>query len=133
MRTRVLVVDDCVAIRSVIRGALMKPLASAGIDVEEEESAHEAFVRVTSDPGDRWFIVTDYQMPSVNGHPIRDGMDFIRRIRGHVPDIRAHIIFMTGTSVPKEELATLGADRCFEKPMTLSLIVEELLSFLASE
>jgi len=132
-RKRVLVVDDEAGLRSLICTAIDAFLVETGIHIEEEQTAHDAYVRVVQGANDRWFIVTDYKMPPVNGHPIRDGMDLIRRVRGHTPDVQAHIVFMTGTSIAEEDVHALGADRFLEKPYIFSAIIEDLVQFLASE
>ncbi|MCI0479594.1 response regulator [Candidatus Uhrbacteria bacterium] len=130
-RKRVLVVDDDAGVRSVIRASVDALLAEAGIRLEEEGTASAAYDRVAQGERDAWFIVTDNRMPSVGGQPVRDGKDLICRIRRRA--VRAHIIFMSGSEHRREDVSSIGADRCLVKPFVFAPILEDLRRFLSTD
>jgi two-component system OmpR family response regulator len=98
---RVLIVDDEKQIRDILHYALV----SYGLLVTTCENAPEALLRSLFD--DFHFIITDYDMPGMNG------IELVRRLRERHP--LAVIIGMSGTDKGLEFLSA-GANDFLQKP-----------------
>ena len=119
---RILIVDDDVAVRTVIN----KLLEVAGHEVELAFNGQEGLDLYKKNPAD--LVITDIFMPQ------KDGLDTIRELRQLRADVKIIAItgFDTGPNHGYLELAgDLGAARTFTKPFDIKDLVEaaeELLS-----
>ncbi len=112
----VLIVDDQVEIRQLIRDAL----EGAGYRVEEARDGKEGLERYRSKPVD--LVLMDIVMPD------QDGLEAIMALRREFPE--AHIIAMTGASDTIGILNFLdvakmfGAKRTLQKPFDLRTLLD---------
>ena len=118
--SRVLVVDDDMQIRRVVREAL----AREGIDVETAADGQEALRRLREeDEEDFSLIVTDLSMPNV------DGRELVREVRRRsaVP-----ILVLTVRSEEREKVRLLdaGADDYVVKPFGVAELVARVRALL---
>lgn len=117
MLNSVLVVDDDNDIRTLMRNIL----ADAGFDVTAVSSGSEAVEAITSGFRPEW-LVTDVQMPQMNG---RETADALRKI---MPGLR--VVFMTGHN-DDPILAERVAKRqevMFMKPAAVREVLQHLSS-----
>ncbi len=114
---RILVIDDQQAIRFLIRRSLERE----GYEVSEAGDGEEGIERFRESPVD--LVVTDIHMPR------RDGMEVIRELRSHFPEVK--LIALSGTPRETIEAAThLGPGYVFIKPFSIKeflVAVEKLL------
>jgi CheY-like chemotaxis protein len=114
---RILVVDDDLAIRSVMR----RCLALDGHDVEEAATGREALKRFRAEPVD--LVITDLYMPDM------DGLEFTRRLVQEF--VGTKVIAMSGGAAltggalrkPADALAVarqLGATATLAKPFSVA-------------
>jgi two-component system response regulator (stage 0 sporulation protein F) len=114
-KTRILLVDDDVPIRSSLRVFF----EAEGCEFQGVESAEKALEEVGRQHYD--VIIADYRLPGMNG------LEFLRKIRETHP--RTKKIFTTA-HVRRElfsEARQMGAIGCIEKPLTVEKI-EHILS-----
>jgi signal transduction histidine kinase/CheY-like chemotaxis protein len=121
----ILVVDDEVVIRELIRHALV----ARGHSVDAVESADLALQALSSRRYD--LVVSDLRMPEMTGQA------FFARIQKSYPPLAARVIFMTGDSISPETQAFLdGSGRPhFLKPFKLQDVIdaaEKLVTSLRS-
>lgn len=132
-RTRFLVVDDDRGLRRAM-SRMFQSRVPTGMTVEVAESAQQALTIVREGSADRWFIVTDLQMPHDEGDEVRDGAEFIRSVRRYDPPIDAFIV-LTSAAWSEEKgkslLEAIGADAYIAKPGDTSRFLEILKAFLA--
>ena len=100
----VLIVDDDAAVRQVLCGLL----AQAGMNVSEAGSAREAEVLLEKAPVD--VVVSDVRMPGM------DGLELLRRIRQHWPEIGVVMLTAHGTIQLAVEAMKSGAHEFMIKP-----------------
>ena len=115
--SRVLVVDDEVAIRKVVRDGLMK----AGFSVETAVDGEEAATLLEAEEFD--LVITDLNMPRL------DGLELVRRIRtaSVVP-----ILVLTVRQEEREKVRLLdaGADDYVTKPFGVAELVARARALL---
>ena len=105
MSKRILLVDDDPTVRSL----LQEYLETHGHAVETAENGREALAKLDQAGYDA--VVTDYNMPEVNGLAV------LCHVRQHQPSIP--VVMMTGESwsqLAVQALAALGAQACLFKP-----------------
>lgn len=132
-RTRILVADDDRGLRRAMSRMLQSRLPT-DMTVETAESAQGALTTVREGSADRWFIVTDLQMPGEEDDEVKDGAEFIRRVRRHDPPIDAFIVLTSAAwSLEKGEslIEAIGADIYVAKPGDATRYIEALSAFLA--
>lgn len=114
---RVLVVDDDLAIRKVIREAL----AREGFEVETASDGREALARWDEAPFE--LVVTDLAMP------VMDGRALVRELRARSA---APILVLTVRSEEREKVALLdsGADDYVVKPFGVAELVARVRALL---
>lgn len=113
MAKKVLVVDDSVSMRQM----LSMILSSGGYEVIPAEDAKEGLTKLTDDLA---AIITDYNMPGMNG------VDFIKEVRGGSVANSKPIIMVTTESEQqkKEEGKAAGATGWITKPFDKSQLLE---------
>lgn len=104
MTKRVLVVDDEVNMRWVLKEALTE----AGYDVAVAGTGHEALSQMTQQPAD--LIILDLKMKGM------DGLGTLARLRERWPDVVVIILTAYGTVTTAVEAMQLGAADYLRKP-----------------
>jgi two-component system chemotaxis response regulator CheY len=106
MLMRVLVVDDCLQIRTI----LAHVFRAAGVEVDEAANGQIGLARFLADPPDA--VVTDINMP------VMDGLTFVERLRGEPVGQSAPVfVFSSDQSLIKRRRAEhLGVRSWTEKP-----------------
>src|SRR5690242_5541702 len=101
---RVLIVDDSVVMRDIVRAHL----AGLGLDLDVANSADDALARYSSGPVFD-LIITDYAMPGMNG------LEFARRIKEKSGTIAPKIILISANKELRERdlLVTGSVDAFF--------------------
>ena len=79
MAKRLLLVDDDPMMLSVLRRILSTMARDANVSVDSIQSGDDALTQIGKDQGDTWFVVTDYEMPGMNG------VQLLRNIREECP------------------------------------------------
>ncbi len=104
MTKRVLVVDDEVNMRWVLKEALTE----AGYEVAVAGNGHEALSQMTQEPAD--LIILDLKMKGM------DGLGTLARLRERWPDVVVIILTAYGTVTTAVEAMQLGAADYLRKP-----------------
>jgi two-component system phosphate regulon response regulator PhoB len=114
-----LVVDDDRQVRSLFA----KVLRGGGMDILEASSGWEAFfVAETASPA---FVVTDLQMPGLNG------LELCRRLRRSRNSRDLLIVVVTGAATTQgDEAIAAGCDVVLEKPCSPALLVTTIQRLL---
>ena len=114
-----LVVDDDRHVRSLFA----KVLRGGGMDILEASSGWEAFfVAETASPA---FVVTDLQMPGLNG------LELCRRLRRSRGSRDLLIVVVTGAATTQgDEAIAAGCDVVLEKPCSPALLVTTIQRLL---
>ena len=121
MTHRILIVDDDLHIREVIRVALKK----AGMTVFEARDGKEALTRFAADRPD--LIILDYMLPDINGNVV------CQTIRQNPNFEHTKIIIVSGV-VNQDEINDLlksGADEFVKKPFNIEKLIERIGELLA--
>ena len=118
----ILVVDDEDTVREISRtvltGLTFKVLLAA--------DGTEALVQVADHPGEISVVITDYDMPHMNGQLL------VPALRRMLPEARILIASGTLDEQRSAALAIEGADAILDKPFTQANLVEALRAALAS-
>jgi CheY-like chemotaxis protein len=111
---RVLIVDDQVDVRRVLRAGL--EMLGREIKITDVPSAEEALLIVTRQPVD--LLVTDIYLPGISGLELKD------RARKRSPELR--LILITGMSDEemRQKVMEAGADAYFFKPIDMAGFLE---------
>jgi CheY-like chemotaxis protein len=120
MAQRILVVDDEMAVRSLLRAMLERN----GYDVTEAVDGDEAIREVEASEFD--LIVTDLVMPS------REGLETIRAIRSRYPSLPIIAISAPANRDYLRAAENFGAQRTFTKPFSLAAVSEAVRDLLAA-
>ena len=117
-----LVVDDDRHVRSLFA----KVLRGGGMDILEASSGWEAFfVAQTASPA---FVVTDLQMPGLNG------LELCRRLRRSRNSRDLLIVVVTGAATTqRDEAIAAGCDVVLEKPCSPALLVTTIQRLLVNQ
>ena len=122
--TRVLVVDDSAATRTVVRRALaMSGVPAAGI--REAANGVEALLKISEERPQ--LILSDVNMPSMDGFELLQEM----RKRGHIGKIPVVMITSRSSLRDRNRLIELGAEAVIRKPFpvhALRTYIEPYLS-----
>lgn len=119
---RVLVVDDSVVMRDIVRAHL----SGLGLDLEFASSAEDGLSRIAVNaPYD--LIVTDYAMPGING------LEFARRVKDKGGITAPRIILISANKELRErELLSTGVlDAFFPKPLDGTQLAARVSSLLS--
>lgn len=111
---KILVVDDEAHVREVVSEAL----AYLGHDVTEAENGKQALSRLETTAVD--VIISDLYMPEM------DGMELIRQVRRHYPEIDIIAITGFGNRYDYTEVIAAGAADFITKPFTLDKMEAKL-------
>jgi two-component system chemotaxis response regulator CheY len=119
---RILVVDDEVEIRTLLR----KILTRRGHEVIEAENGSSA-IAIVGNGEDLDVVITDIFMPDV------DGIEVLRRLKANYPDLKIVVISGGGNRVADGYLpaaTALGADHVIEKPFDPTEVGEQIENLL---
>jgi len=114
---RVLIVDDQLTSRLLIRGALQ----DLGIsDIEMAGDGQEGLKIMMSAPAH--LIISDFNMPKL------DGIGLLRAIRAHPPTQKAPFIMLTGKSDKElmQRAAQCGVNNFLSKPFTTPVLKAQI-------
>jgi DNA-binding NtrC family response regulator len=117
----VLVVDD----DAVFRAALRRYLEGEGFEVTVAGDADSAVTALEREAFD--LVLTDLRMPGL------DGVELVRRLRAHDPDLVCIVI--TGFGSPERSIEALRAgafwfvDKSYERMATLGPLIEKAFEF----
>ncbi len=118
----ILLIEDDTAVRELLRTCL----EGAGYFVQESDTGREGMRKFRKAPCD--LVITDIFMPDC------DGLDVIRRLRGHHPTVKILAISGgSGTMDYLKEARLLGAARAIHKPFEIQTLLQEVAGLLADE
>jgi two-component system chemotaxis response regulator CheY len=110
---RVLIVDDQLTIRSLVRNGLQQ----LGFrDMEEARDGEEALRILLTSPAQ--LIISDYNMPKL------DGLGLLRAVRGHAPLSKTAFIMLTGRADADlvSRAVQFGVNNYLVKPFTVATL-----------
>ena len=119
--TRVLVIDDDVQVRTILR----KTLEGKGYEVEEATDGEEGMKLLSAGPAD--IVITDIFMPN------KEGIQTIREVRKKFPQVKLLAISGGGSRAYLKILPiaqTLGAHGTLAKPFKLQDLREAVNAIL---
>ena len=115
----VLVVDDQVTIRALVRDGLEQLGITGIVEAEDGEQGLRAMLTGTPAP---MLIISDYNMPNF------DGLSLLRAVRMHPPTKGTPFIMLTGRA-DKElvmSAAKYGVNNYLAKPFTVEILREKI-------
>ncbi len=117
MKQRILFVDD----EKSLLFAATKLLSGDQIEVDTAETKEKALAMI--DENDYVAIITDIRLTGVFG---KEGLDILRYIKEHKPQIK--VILITGYGSPElgKKAIALGADFYFDKPVSHFVLKDAL-------
>jgi CheY-like chemotaxis protein len=120
---RVLIVDDSESAGEALEMAL---LAIPGVCVTLMRSAREALRVLEGDGGSGYALVTDLNMPQM------DGFELIERLRGDGRHAGLPIVVISGDTEPatSERVRLLGVNAFFAKPYSPAQVRQKLEQLL---
>jgi two-component system chemotaxis response regulator CheY len=114
---KVLVVDDQLTIRSLVRGGLQQ----LGFkDIEEAPDGEEALRQLIVKPVQ--LVISDYNMPKL------DGLNLLRAIRAHEPIKKTAFIMLTGRADKElvQKAVQFGVNNYLVKPFTIATLKDKI-------
>jgi two-component system chemotaxis response regulator CheY len=114
---RVLVVDDQMTMRSLVRTGLQQ---LGLVDVSEAPDGEEALRNMLTRPVH--LVISDYNMPKL------DGLGLLRAIRSHPPLAKTAFIMLTGRADKElvQKAVQLGVNNYLVKPFTVTTLKEKI-------
>jgi two-component system chemotaxis response regulator CheY len=114
---RVLVVDDQLTIRSLVRTGLQQ-LGFA--DIHEAPDGEEALRQILARPVH--LVISDFNMPKL------DGLGLLRAIRSHGPISKTAFIMLTGRADKElvQRAVQFGVNNYLVKPFTVQTLKEKI-------
>lgn len=114
---RVLIVDDQLTSRLLIRGGL-QDLGVA--DIEMAADGEQGFKAMMAKPAH--LVISDFNMPKM------DGLAFLRAVRSYPPTQKAAFILLTGRGDKEliERAQKLGVNNVIAKPFTLPVLKSQI-------
>jgi len=114
---RVLVVDDQMTMRSLVRTGLQQ-LGFA--DISEAPDGEEALRSLLTRPVH--LVISDYNMPKL------DGLGLLRAIRSHPPLAKTAFIMLTGRADKElvQKAVQFGVNNYLVKPFTVTTLKEKI-------
>jgi two-component system chemotaxis response regulator CheY len=116
--SKALVVDDSRAVRMI----LGKILREMGYEVREAANGREAFNLIQADKTAVQLVLTDWNMPEING------LELLRMLRRD-PELSSLVVIMVTTETEMDQIVTAleaGANEYVMKPFTKDILVEKL-------
>lgn len=116
-KVQVVVVDDQMTIRSLVRSSLQQ---IGIVNTREYPNAAEALENITVQP--THIVISDFNMPEM------DGLEFLRRFRANPANKNSAFILLTGRA-DKELVARaiqFGANNYLVKPFTVATLKEKI-------
>ncbi len=114
---KVLVVDDQLTIRSLVRGGLQQ----LGFkEIEEAPDGEEALRHLIIKPVQ--LVISDYNMPKL------DGLNLLRAIRNHEPIKKTAFIMLTGRADKElvQKAVQFGVNNYLVKPFTIATLKDKI-------
>ncbi|MGC1301028.1 MAG: response regulator [Caulobacteraceae bacterium] len=114
---KVLVVDDQLTIRSLVRGGLQQ----LGFkDIDEAPDGEEALRQLIVKPAQ--LIISDYNMPKL------DGLNLLRAVRAHEPLKKTAFIMLTGRADKElvQKAVQYGVNNYLVKPFTITTLKDKI-------
>lgn len=111
MALKILIVDDSITVRAVLKKALTLTRLEVG-EVVQAANGVEALRVLTERPVD--FVFTDIVMPEMNGEELIVELN----AKGRLPDLPVVVISSAGDVALIERLRNLGARGFVHKPFT---------------
>ena len=117
MKMRVLVVDDCKGMRTVLSAVL----ESVGYSVETAADGLSGLARFMADPPDA--IITDVNMP------VMDGLTFVGEVRrqSRGADLPIFVLSSDGSADKRERARGYGVRRWLDKPADMTAMAAAVL------
>ena len=114
---KVLVVDDQLTIRSLVRSGLQQ----IGISDVAEASDGEAGLRSVVEKAPH-LIISDYNMPKL------DGLGLLRAVRAHPPTAKTAFIMLTGRADKElvQRAVQYGVNNYLVKPFTVQTLKDKI-------
>lgn len=114
---KVLVVDDQLTMRALIRSALQE----IGIkDIADAGDGEEGFKALVERPAH--LVISDFNMPKV------DGLTFLRAVRTHEPTKKAAFIMLTGRADKElvQRAMQFGVNNYITKPFSPAILRKKI-------
>jgi two-component system chemotaxis response regulator CheY len=115
---KALVVDDSRAVRMI----LGRTLRELGYEVREAANGREALAAVEAEKDSLSLILTDWNMPEING------LEFVKALRSR-PEFGSLVVIMVTTETEIDQMTAAleaGANEYVMKPFTKEILVEKL-------
>ena len=114
---KVLVVDDQLTMRSLVRNGLQQ---LGIVDVAEAADGEEALRLLVARPPS--LVITDFNMPKL------DGLGLLRAIRAHPPVKATAVIMLTGRADRDlvQRAVQFGVNNYLAKPFTVATLKEKI-------
>ncbi|WP_158917224.1 response regulator [Caulobacter sp. S45] len=114
---KVMVADDQLTIRALVRGGLQQ----LGFkDIDEAPDGEEALRQLIVKPVQ--LIISDYNMPKL------DGLNLLRAVRSHEPIKKTAFIMLTGRADKElvQKAVQYGVNNYLVKPFTITTLKEKI-------
>ena len=114
---RVMVVDDQMTMRSLVRTGLQQ---LGFTDIVEAPDGEEALRQILARPVH--LVISDFNMPRL------DGMGLLRALRSHGPTAKTAFIMLTGRADKElvQKAVQLGVNNYLVKPFTVQTLKEKI-------
>ena len=114
---KVLVVDDQLTIRSLVRSGLQQ----IGVTSVDEAPDGEAGLRALIEKGSH-LVISDYNMPKL------DGLGLLRAVRAHPPTAKTAFIMLTGRADKElvQRAVQFGVNNYLVKPFTVQTLKDKI-------
>jgi two-component system, chemotaxis family, chemotaxis protein CheY len=116
--SKALVVDDSRAMRMIIA----KTLNELGYEVRQASNGREALEMIEAEKGALKLVLTDWNMPEING------LELLKRLR-QIPELASLVVVMATTETDMDQMSAAleaGANEYVMKPFTKEILVEKL-------
>jgi two-component system chemotaxis response regulator CheY len=116
--SKALVVDDSRAMRMIIA----KTLNELGYEVRQASNGREALEMIEAEKGALKLVLTDWNMPEING------LELLKRLR-QIPELASLVVVMVTTETDMDQMSAAleaGANEYVMKPFTKEILVEKL-------
>jgi two-component system, chemotaxis family, chemotaxis protein CheY len=114
---RVMVVDDQMTMRSLVRTGLQQ---LGFVDITEAPDGEEALRQILARPVH--LVISDFNMPKL------DGMGLLRALRSHGPTAKTAFIMLTGRADKElvQKAVQLGVNNYLVKPFTVQTLKDKI-------